>query len=300
MTDHSRPLVTVVIPAHNAEQFIEDALTSVFRQTYHPIQCIVVDDGSTDKTGARVSEFPLAHYIVQANTGVASARNAGARVGKGSYVAFLDADDVWDERKIEAQMQVMLEKPEVGLVYCGLQMVDEALRPIRVYECAPLRDAVHNLLLLQHPYLFGTTVLVSRSAFQAVGGYDPRLSTSADADLACRVALRYPIESVGEPLVRYRQHGGQMHRSLRVFERDMRILYGNVFGGGRSSVARVTRRRAYAALHVQLAGGYLSARQRRRAAGHVVAALGQHASGAARSGLALWRQGRNEVALGSW
>jgi len=276
-----RPLVSVVIPARDAEAYIADAIVSVLRQTYEPVECIVVDDGSTDDTSTIVQQHYGVLYLRQENRGVVAARHAGVRVSRGPFIAFLDADDVWVEHKLVVQMALFLTNPGLGMVYSGVETVDPSLRRIREYECASPADAVANALLLRQPYLFATTMVVSRAAFDEVGGFDARLTTSADTDLACRIAAHFPIDCVFEPLVRYRQHEGQMHRNLAAFERDMRVIHEKFFGGVRKRCG-VSRRQAAASLHVALALANLSHGARSAALGQLFAALRQSPARAGR------------------
>src|ERR1700674_1319895 len=93
---HKRSLVSVVIPAFNAGQWLAETVNSVVEQTYRPIEVIVVDDGSTDGTGLVAQSFGnLVKYVRQLNGGVGAARNTGLRSSIGEYVAFVDADDLW-------------------------------------------------------------------------------------------------------------------------------------------------------------------------------------------------------------
>jgi glycosyltransferase involved in cell wall biosynthesis len=259
--------VSVVVPAYNAERFLDDALASVCQQTYPAIECIVVDDGSTDDTAGVVARHPSITYIRKDNGGVSSARNLGASRANGDFVTFLDYDDVWWPEKVEAQMELMLDDSSLALVYCGVEMVDERLRPIEVYPCAPPEVALRNSLLLEQPYMFGTTMLLRRNVLGDVGGFDERLSTSAETDLACRIAMRFPVGAVDRPLVRYRQHGLQMHRGLDAFQSDMELVYAKVFEEGRRpSVGGVSARKARASMYWRLTVGRLAARQWRLAA----------------------------------
>src|SRR5215467_8142244 len=103
----STPLVSVVIPAYNAGAYIEDALDSVFRQTFPRLEVIVVDDGSTDDTRSRLEPYrSRIHYVWQTNNGSGAARNRGIDVSSGDYIAFLDADDLWSPEKLQIQLGI--------------------------------------------------------------------------------------------------------------------------------------------------------------------------------------------------
>lgn len=90
----NRPLVSVIIPVYNGEHYLSFAIRSVLQQDYYPFEIIVVDDGSTDKSGNIARSFKEVHYIYQPNHGVAVARNVGVTAAQGEFIAFLDQDDL--------------------------------------------------------------------------------------------------------------------------------------------------------------------------------------------------------------
>ena len=104
------PLVSIILPTFNRSHIIDRAITSVFGQTYTNYELIVIDDGSTDDTQALImGHGDKIHYIKQDNHGVSAARNAGIRVAKGDYIAFIDSDDAWHSEKLEAQISFFNE-----------------------------------------------------------------------------------------------------------------------------------------------------------------------------------------------
>ena len=253
------PLVSAVIPAYNAQSFIARAVSSVLGQTYRPVECIVVDDGSTDGTAEVVRSLGGGVRLVsQANKGVSSARNKGAEVATGSVLAFLDADDVWVPEKLEKQMAVLNDDPTLGLVYSGALEVDERLNPIGRMEPARPSSALRNTLLLEQPSVtgLGSTGLVPVERFRALDGFDERLSTSADCDFTCRIASRYAVACIAEPLTLYRRHPSQMSADLKLFEHDMRLVFEKLFADDHVPPGvRSLRRRANANLYFILAAG---------------------------------------------
>jgi glycosyltransferase involved in cell wall biosynthesis len=261
------PTVAAVIPVYNGGAFVAEAIESVLGQTHPVAECIVVDDGSTDPTAEIVARFGgRVRLIRQANSGVATARNRGAAAASARYVAFLDADDAWAPEKLERQLAAAGELERPGLVLCDLALFDDvtgaalgraAMRP----GPGTLRDMV--LFEGVETVSCSSTALLERALFDALGGFDPALSQSADWDLLARALLAGPVVSVPEPLARYRVHGASMSRNVALLEHDMTRAFAKLFA--RDDLppdVRDIRRRAEANLHRMLAGSYF----RRRAA----------------------------------
>jgi alpha-1,6-rhamnosyltransferase len=118
------PLVSVIIPVYNAEAFLVEALASVFAQDYEPFEVIVVDDGSTDRSGAVAQADRRVRYLRQENRGAAEARNAGASHASGELFAYVDADDSVPPYKLRLQAGYLVEHPEVSAVLGRQEWVD--------------------------------------------------------------------------------------------------------------------------------------------------------------------------------
>jgi len=234
MTIGGCPMVSVVIPVYNCESFVGVAVESVLEQTYQPIECIVVDDGSTDGTSLVLSGLgSRIRYVRQARRGAGACRNAGVRMARGEFLAFLDADDVWHPTKLERQMELALRRPELGLVYCGTEIVDERGRHIRSAPAPEPADVLRKVLLDEPPWVgLNQTGLVPRWAFDAAGGYDDRVAVGEDADLTWRLAVLFPIGAVPEALAQYRLHPAQLHRGYPQLEREWNRVLDKAFASG--------------------------------------------------------------------
>ena len=111
-----KPLVSCVVPVFNGERYLAEALDSIISQNYHPIEIIVVDDGSTDGSAEVAAGYGnTVTYVCQVNAGPAAARNTGIKSAKGEYLAFLDADDIWVSDKLERQLACLEARPEIGI-----------------------------------------------------------------------------------------------------------------------------------------------------------------------------------------
>ncbi len=208
-------LVSVVIPAFNAERFIGEAIDSVLAQTHHNLDVWVVDDGSTDGTAAVVTERCISDTRVrllrQRNSGVSAARNTGARASRGTYIAFLDADDVWHPAKIERQVAIFAKgAANLGLVYCRCEEIDSASRVVARPDF-PLTDGdAYAALVMFNFGGSGSAMIVPRTVYDEVGGFDISLSGAADWDFCLAVAERYDLGSDPDYLVGYRRVPGSM------------------------------------------------------------------------------------------
>lgn len=108
--------VSAIIPVCNGEAFLADAISCILRQNYEPLEIIVVDDGSTDKTAAVAKSFPGVNYVYQENRGAPSARNRGLQMAQGNMIGFLDADDLWSDDKVKFQLSCFRRKPSAEIV----------------------------------------------------------------------------------------------------------------------------------------------------------------------------------------
>ena len=170
-----RPLVSVVIPVYNGERHIASALQSVFDQDYHPVEVIVVNDGSVDRSADIVCSYKEIKYIFQANQGPAVARNVGIEAARGELVSFLDQDDLWAGQKLSIQVDYLLAHPFVGYVLAGERLFLEpgTQRP------AWLRE---ELLLKDHTGFLPGTLVVRIAMFERIGLFDPKYRNSSDLD----------------------------------------------------------------------------------------------------------------------
>lgn len=255
------PLVSVVIPSYNSARYVTAAVDSVLQQSFADHEVLVIDDGSTDDTRAVVSRLgPSVRYYHQANSGVSVARNRGITESAGRYVAFLDADDTWFSSKLERQLDAMARTPGFGLCYTGFRFVDDAMRPLRDFHPRQFDDALEAVLFEGNIVSSICTVLVERSLFEEVGGFDPALSQCADWDMWVRLARKTRFLALDEVLVTYRQHATNMSRSTPLLERDSRLVLEKGFGDPATPESLRTRMsRALARNWMVLAGSYYHA-----------------------------------------
>jgi glycosyltransferase involved in cell wall biosynthesis len=217
-------LVSVIIPAFNAERFVTQTIISALSQTYQSLEVIVIDDGSTDRTAEFVRDIQsrdarLSLYQ-QANCGSAAARNAGIRRAKGDLIAFLDADDLWHPTKIEKQVSAFERDPSVGLVYAWTRMIDvEGMIDGVTGAAFTLRGNVFNSFLVLNPVANGSAAMVRRDCVLMPTPFDPELKGLEDSYFYLQIASGYRVDYVPEYLVGYRWNtGGNSSSNLSVQE----------------------------------------------------------------------------------
>lgn len=208
-------LLSVVIPAYNAEAFLGTAIRSVLDQSQGEIEIIVVNDGSTDATAEVALQFgSQIRYLEQANSGVSQARNAGLRVAKGQWIAWLDADDFWlsEYWKVVKALLSLNQQCDVwcfGWVYAKEDGTIVG-KPIQPAEGAiELREIVLANRILSH------SAVVRRIAFNRIGWFDPSLAYAEDWDVWMRLALSgAQFQRISTPLVAYREKSNSLSKDL--------------------------------------------------------------------------------------
>ncbi|ARV61765.1 family 2 glycosyl transferase [Nostocales cyanobacterium HT-58-2] len=234
------PLVSVIIPAYNAEAFIGRTLKSVLSQTYKNIEVLIVDDGSQDRTVEIVESFTQKDSRVillkQPNSGVAAARNLAIEKSRGEYISPIDADDIWYPTKLEKQVQCMLESDlSVGLVYAWSAFIDEEDTIIGEYasfyylNIPSIEGYVYPAMLFVNLIGNASVPLIRRECFDKVGLYNCNLRKQnaqgcEDWDIYLRIAEVYQFRVVQEFLIGYRQVIGSMSRSYHAMARSYDLV----------------------------------------------------------------------------
>jgi glycosyltransferase involved in cell wall biosynthesis len=204
--------VTVVIPIYNGEQLIRETLDSIFNQTYADYEVICVDDSSTDSSISILNEYRDRILIVQqTNAGQAKARNTGAKHGTGKYLAFLDQDDRWYPHFLERHVAILEKNPDAVMVHCDMDWIDEIGNVICRSVSGSIRRTSKEKLTMTKlvgwdPNVLPSTMLLRRSAFDRVNGFDPELRCGEDIELLLRLHNEGRFMYVGEPGTQYRKH----------------------------------------------------------------------------------------------
>lgn len=200
MTSRDTPLISVVMPCFNAERYIGEAISSILAQAIQPLQIVVIDDGSTDRSPAMLRSFAdRIECHSQANAGIGAARNAGIALARGRYLAFLDADDVWTP----TSLALRLDRLEAG-VDCVFGGIEHFLSPELTAADRERCGTVPTTMVGR----FASSMLIERCAFDRVGLFDPALAIGEMFDWVARAEdARISIALIDDVVVRRRIHG---------------------------------------------------------------------------------------------
>jgi glycosyltransferase involved in cell wall biosynthesis len=221
--------ISVIIPYYNREQYIDEAIQSVLAQTLKPLEIIVVNDRSRESSRRYLDRYADVCTILDlpVNVGLAGSRNAGIRMARGQFIAFLDDDDSWLPEKLETQRKYMEEHPGCSAVHSqvwaffpnGYEEVWGLFDPGPM----PLSDALSS-----ERWAVPSTLMVRTSAIRAIGGFDPRFRECEDRDFMIRFcAAGYGIEGMSKPLIRLRRNSNNSlsEQRWRMFRVHMRIVW---------------------------------------------------------------------------
>lgn len=225
------PKVSVIIPAYNAMTYLQETLESVLQQTFTDFEVLIVDDGSSDNIvqWANGLTDDRVKFISQSNQGVSTARNLAISKANGDYIAFLDADDLWERTKLEKQAQFLDDNPTVGLVATWMILTDEQGNPgaeVKIdFKQGNIRKELIEISLIP----CGSIPMVRRVCFDKVGLFDPTLRFGEDWEMWTRIAADYDFGLIKETLVYYRQHSKNSSKNSQQILPDFDRLIEKMF-----------------------------------------------------------------------
>lgn len=212
--------MSIILPVRDGESYVGATIDSALQQTYRNIELIIVDDGSTDRTGAvieaRAAGDARVRVVHQLNRGVAAARNRALAAARGELVAPLDADDLWDPQKIERQVRRLLEAgSSTGLVYCWWTWIDEVGAALDRSPAWAIEGSAADALLEVNFTGNASVPMYRRRALERAGGYDESMRTRGaegceDWDAALKVAEQSLVAVVPSVLIGYRRRSTSM------------------------------------------------------------------------------------------
>lgn len=228
------PTVSVIVPAYNAMTYLPETIANLLEQTYTDFEVVVVNDGSTDNIEEWVTQISdsRVRLVSQENKGLATARNTGIKASQGEYLAFLDADDLWESTKLAKQVQVLDSHPEVGLVYSWVTYIAQEGKTTGRTVSYQAEGDVWRELVQKNLIECGSVPMVRLSCLEKVGLFDEQLSylnVGEDWDMWLRIAARYPFKVIKEPLVYYRQLSGSASKNCEQVAKSFRAVIEKAF-----------------------------------------------------------------------
>ena len=219
-------MISIIIPAYNAEKYIAETINSVLSQTYKNWELIIVDDGSTDDTAKIVKAFcdkdDRIQYFYKENSGVSDTRNYGMEKAKGDYFALLDADDVWEKENLQEKLNVLIQESEYDWVFSNMYNANANAEIIE--EAAKGKDdnILKSILEWKGEVVPGpsSNVVFKRKSYDNGVRFDKKFSTAADQDFTIQLAAKYKGFHINKPLWRYRILNNSMSHNIAVMEKD--------------------------------------------------------------------------------
>ena len=217
------PLVSIVMPAFNAEAFIAQAIESVINQTYSQWELIIVDDASTDATTSIIHNYRLRDTrirVINKPTNTvrpAIAKNIALANVKGKYIAFLDSDDAWREDKLELQVRYLNKRTDVALLYTGGYWVDENYRIIKKF--VPQYPYGDNLKrqLVKYEINNQSVIIITKALADTLNKFNEAITIGEDYNLFMHISALYKTASLKEPLIYYRIHNNSITKRKRQY-----------------------------------------------------------------------------------
>ncbi|MBD1877294.1 glycosyltransferase [Coleofasciculus sp. FACHB-T130] len=211
--------VSAIVPVYNGEQFLAEAIQNILNQNYQPLEIIVVDDGSTDKTAEVAARYKDSiHYVYQPNSGPSAARNRGLRMAKGDAIAFLDVDDLWSENNLKLQTDYLVYNPSVEIVQ-GL------IQNLKISQLTP-EGAIFEKHYQPYNYINLGSALYRKSVFDKIGLFDESLSFAEDVDWFVRAWENRVSKVVLEQVTLfYRRHQDNMTVGKNLIELGFIKIY---------------------------------------------------------------------------
>ncbi|MEN9389389.1 MAG: hypothetical protein RLY61_473 [Candidatus Parcubacteria bacterium] len=202
------PLVSVLIPAYNAQKYIEESIRSTLTQTYKNLQVIIVNDASTDRTGAIIEQFRLQDSRIELITNTSNLKmslslNKGLAQARGKYIARMDADDISLPERISRQVAYMESHPEVGISGTSMKIVDEDLQQIGIRSYyltdAEIRKHIFKFSPFCHP-----SIIMRKDVLDKAGGYEHEYNPAEDYELYFRLGMHSKFGNIPDFLLMYR------------------------------------------------------------------------------------------------
>jgi len=215
----NNPTISVIMNCYNAEEFLEEAIKSVYSQTFEDWEIIFWDNASQDRSSEIANSFDnnLRFFSSQKTTVLGEARNNATKEARGKYLAFLDCDDLWLKHKLDKQIEVFKKDEGLGLVYGRCELIsDNKFAGHFPKSDDPLYEGYIFKSLCRNNFIPFVSAMVDREKFFSCGGFPRNFKHSTDYFLFLNIARKYRVKSVTEVLCRYRLHEANITNTHRV------------------------------------------------------------------------------------
>lgn len=220
-----RPLISVVMPVHNAEKYLKPAITSILTQTCRDFELIIIDDASTDRSKEIIKTITDKRVRLIRNEfqcGVAASLNTGLKLARGRFIARMDADDISYPQRFEKQVKFLLEFPNIGIVGTWVNVIGRDGEIIYSKKMPTMQSQIKNNVFYKD-VLIHPSVMLRKLLIDKHGSYEEAYNGAEDYDLWLRLALHTEIGNISQVLFQYRAHGSSISMSRRQFVTKARI-----------------------------------------------------------------------------
>lgn len=224
------PTVSVIIPAYNAAQYLDETLKSVINQSFEDIEVLIIDDGSTDDTLNVANYYQECDHrirvISQSNQGVSATRNNGIKQTKGKYIAFLDADDRWLPNKLKCHLEHFNSSSNLAVSFGQVCFLKPDGEVTNNFSKSPTSHLKPHHFFYENPTITTSNLVVRREVFEQVGFFDESMSYSEDQEWCLRVlsSKYWAVEGIDQVLMQYRTTDGGLSSNLQCMEEGWEIL----------------------------------------------------------------------------
>ena len=210
----AKPLVSVVLPAYNAELYIKEAVTSILHQTFTNIEIIIIEDKSSDKTLEIINTLSKSDVRIKiiknkVNEGIVCCLNKGINAAQANLIARMDADDIAKKDRLYKQVNFLENNPDTILIGSGIETIDSKGKHINFQNYPSNDNEITHMLRHKSPFAH-PTVIFNKECVIKVGGYRQKYRTGQDYDLWSRLQKEGKFANINEPLLKYRIHDEQV------------------------------------------------------------------------------------------
>lgn len=257
----NNPIVSIIIPAFNAENYINETISSVLQQSLTNWELIIINDGSTDGTLKVCESIAKSDkriiVVTKQNSGVSETRNKGIELAKGEFISFLDADDIWLPDNLLRKIQLLNQDPELGFVYSNMFEADMRLQNKKIAAKGKDKNIFEDLLMWNGEVIPGpcSNIVVRKKCLDVGIRFDKRLTTIADQNFTVQLAHQFKGKLIEDALWIYRILPGSMSKSIAVMEKDAIATY-NIYKEKKFFVSNSFKRKCFASMYLIISGSW--------------------------------------------